>query len=186
MPSIAVLHEETPLCVFLHYTTKRHFCRQCLEEKAEFSRNVAPLVRAAVESGDLSQLNIGGEPDIDVVALSSYSYGLPQEQDIPQADAYTIAKQALVDAYQLDDETIALYDNPYFYFDTTNPNVTLWKIVFWPSYSSAEKFPDGFASGQGHLRYKVELNSCTGEITKTEVFEFEALGGDVDYKLKLY
>lgn len=30
MPSIAVLHEETPLCVFLHYTTKRHFCRQCL------------------------------------------------------------------------------------------------------------------------------------------------------------
>ena len=157
-----------------------------LEEKAEFSRNVAPLVRAAVESGDLSQLNIGGEPDIDVVALSSYSYGLPQEQDIPQADAYTIAKQALVDAYQLDDETIALYDNPYFYFDTTNPNVTLWKIVFWPSYSSAEKFPDGFASGQGHLRYKVELNSCTGEITKTEVFEFEALGGDIDYKLKLY
>ena len=31
VPSIAVLHEETPLCVFLHYTTKRHFCRQCLE-----------------------------------------------------------------------------------------------------------------------------------------------------------
>lgn len=30
VPSIAVLHEETPLCVFLHYTTKRHFCRQCL------------------------------------------------------------------------------------------------------------------------------------------------------------
>lgn len=31
VPSIAVLHEETPLCVFLHYTTKRHFCRQCLK-----------------------------------------------------------------------------------------------------------------------------------------------------------
>ena len=30
VPSIAVLHEETPLCVFLNYTTKRHFCRQCL------------------------------------------------------------------------------------------------------------------------------------------------------------
>ena len=30
VPSIAVLHEETPLCVFLHYITKRHFCRQCL------------------------------------------------------------------------------------------------------------------------------------------------------------
>ena len=30
VPSIAVLHEETPLCVFLHYTTKQHFCRQRL------------------------------------------------------------------------------------------------------------------------------------------------------------
>lgn len=30
VPSIAVLHEKTPLCVFLHYTTKQHFCRQCL------------------------------------------------------------------------------------------------------------------------------------------------------------
>ena len=33
VPSIAVLHEETPLCVFLHYTTKRHFCRQCLGQE---------------------------------------------------------------------------------------------------------------------------------------------------------
>lgn len=33
VPSIAVLHEETPLCVFLHYTTKRHFCRQCLANR---------------------------------------------------------------------------------------------------------------------------------------------------------
>lgn len=39
MPSIAVLHEETPLCVFLHYTTKRHFCRQCLESKGYIVRD---------------------------------------------------------------------------------------------------------------------------------------------------
>ena len=37
VPSIAVLHEETPLCVFLHYTTKRHFCRQCLAMARKFS-----------------------------------------------------------------------------------------------------------------------------------------------------
>ena len=36
VPSIAVLHEETPLCVFLHYTTKRHFCRQCLMDRKVF------------------------------------------------------------------------------------------------------------------------------------------------------
>ena len=49
-----------------------------------------------------------------------------------------------------------------------------------------ERYDVEILEAQGHLRYKVELNSCTGEITKTEVFEFEALGGDVDYKLKLY
>ena len=34
VPSIAVLHEETPLCVFLHFIniTKRHFCRQYLKK----------------------------------------------------------------------------------------------------------------------------------------------------------
>ena len=37
VPSIAVLHEETPLCVFLHYTTKQHFCRQCLAESVIIS-----------------------------------------------------------------------------------------------------------------------------------------------------
>lgn len=37
VPSIAVLHEETPLCVFLHFIniTKRHFCRQYLGTAGE-------------------------------------------------------------------------------------------------------------------------------------------------------
>ena len=45
VPSIAVLHEETPLCVFLHYTTKRHFCRQCLaksDDHAECDDDTVP------------------------------------------------------------------------------------------------------------------------------------------------
>lgn len=157
-----------------------------LELRAEYSQTVAPQVRAIVESGDLSLLNNGQEPDLDVMAYSSYTYGLPDATDIKQEDAFTIAKQALMDVYQLDSETIALYDNPYFYFDVTKPATSVWRIVFWPTFSSAAKFPDGFASGQGHLRYRVEVNSETGEIVKAEEFEFQALGGDLEYKQKLY
>lgn len=157
-----------------------------LELKAEYSQTVAPQVRTVVESGDLTPLNNGEEPDLDVIAFSSYIYSLPGNQDISQEEAFAIAKQAVKAAYQLDDETLALYDAPYFYFDVSNPNVRVWKIVFWPSYASAEKFPDGFVSGQGHLRYKVEINAQTAEIERIEEFDFQALGGDLEYKLKLY
>lgn len=44
VPSIAVLHEKTPLCVFLHYTTKQHFCRQCLI-KFRFWNAITVLLR---------------------------------------------------------------------------------------------------------------------------------------------
>ncbi len=157
-----------------------------LELKAEYSQTIAPQVRTIVESGDLTTLNNGGVTDYDVIAYSSYTYGLPGGMDITQEEAFTLARQAIMETYHLDSETVALYDNCYIYFDITDPVVTLWKIVFWPSYASAASFPDGFASGQGHLRYKVELNSQTGEVTKAEEFAFDALGGNLEYKLKLY
>lgn len=58
VPSIAVLHEETPLCVFLHYTTKRHFCRQCLAISSPFFvGNKVPYARLtpSFESGYLNE-----------------------------------------------------------------------------------------------------------------------------------
>ena len=157
-----------------------------LELKAEFSQAIAPQVRAVVESGDWSPLDNGGEPDLDIIAFSSYTYGLPGAQDITQEEAFDLAKHAVAAAYQLDAETLALYDAPCFYFDISAPDRRLWKIVFWPSFASAEKFPDGFASGQGHLRYKVEINAQTAEIEKMEAFDFQVFGGDLEYKLKLY
>jgi hypothetical protein len=157
-----------------------------LELKAEFSQTVAPEVRAVVQTGDLTPLNNGGVTDYDVIAYSSYTYGLPGETDISREKAFALAKQAVMETFHLDSQTVALYDDCFFYFDVTNPGLPVWKIVFWSSYASAAEFPDGFASGQGHLRYKVELNAQTGEVTHTEAFEFQALGGDLAYKLKLY
>ena len=175
-----------PVDDLMRRASNRIFQLWPLELKAEFSQEIAPQIRAVVESGDLSPLNNGGEPDLDLIAFSSYTYGLPGAQDMAQEEAFALAKQAVMAAYQLDDETLALYDTPYFYFDISVPDARVWKIVFWPSYLSAEKFPDGFASGQGHVRYKVEINAQTSEIRKIEAFDFQASGGDLEYKLKLY
>ncbi len=199
MPSVAEAaanrkHREStgplsPMDLYMKYMEQAGnviFQRWPLKMKAEYSQVVAPQVRAAVDSGDLSLLSSEGKPDLAVIACSSYTYGVPQAQDITEENAYALAKQAVMDTYRLDSQTIALYDDSYFYFDITHPDAPLWKIVFWPSYASAEKFPDGFASGQGHLRYKVALHARTGEVLTAEEFECEPLGGDLEYQLKLY
>lgn len=156
-----------------------------LELKAEYSQLVAPMVRAIVESGDLAQLNNDNVHTVDIIAASTYTYGLPGEKDITQKDAFAIAQKVIMERYHLDSQTVALYDVPYTYFDITDPAVPKWKIVFFPSYASAEHFPDAFASGQGTLRYKVEINSQTGEVIKAEEF-VEQSPSDPSYKMILY
>ena len=162
-----------------------------LELKAEFSQVVAPQVREIVKSGDLAPLDSGMGTDLDLIALSSYTYGLPEKDDITQEAALSIAKRSIMEHFQLDSEVVELYDECYFYFDITNLDVSLWKIVLLPSIASVgnfpEIFPDGFVSGQGNLRYKVEINSRTSEVTKVEEFEYPVIGiGDLEYKLMLY
>ncbi len=76
VPSIAVLHEETPLCVFLHYTTKQHFCRQCLVATrvdhihmdiriaSALQRTVPPILHVDIRF--LVQLTDGGGKELAV------------------------------------------------------------------------------------------------------------------------
>lgn len=104
MPSIAVLHEETPLCVFLHYTTKRHFCRQCLSTLGSFSfdkTNVEPEHAAcnAVMGKYMAELYTG-TLDIDEMLptiqeeLRVAGYETVMAEAQAQLDAYLAAEAA--------------------------------------------------------------------------------------------
>ncbi len=155
-----------------------------LELKAEYSEVVAPQVRAIVESGDLTPLINGNGPDISVIASSTFTYGIPGEQDMKQDDAQTLAIQTILETYDLDSKIVALYDDISIYFDITNPDVPLWKFLFIAR--NCEKFPGGYDSEQARLQYKVEINSRTGEVTKAEEFKFQFINYDLEYDLKLY
>ncbi len=109
-----------------------------LETKAEYTQVVAPQVRAIVESGDLSPLihPPADEPDPHVMASSTYTYGLPGEQDMPQETALSLAKQAIMDACGFGTERMALYSNISIFFDVTDPACPLWRFVFSPEASA--------------------------------------------------
>jgi hypothetical protein len=148
-----------------------------LELKAEYSEVVGPQVRAIVESGDLTPLINGNGPDLSVIASSTFTYGVPGEQDMKQDDALGLAIQTIMETYDLDSKIVALYDDISIYFDITNPDAPLWKFLFVAR-------PD---SEQFSLRYKVEINSRTGAVTKAEKFEFQKmLDRDLEYELKYY
>ena len=148
-----------------------------LELKAEYSEKVAPAVQDIIESGDLTPLVNGNGPDLSVIASSMFTYGLPNEKDMAQSDAMELAVQTLIQSYSLDSEAIAMYDDISVYYDITDPDLPLWKFLFTAN----------IASDLFHTRYKVEMNSQTGVITKTDVIEFrKALDQDLEYVLRLY
>lgn len=148
-----------------------------LELKAEYSEKVAPAVQDIIESGDLTPLVNGNGPDLSVIASSMFTYGLPNEKDMAQSDAMELAVQTLIQSYSLDSEAIAMYDDISVYYDITDPDLPLWKFLFAAN----------IASDLFHTRYKVEMNSQTGVITKTDVIEFQkALDQDLEYVLRLY
>lgn len=157
-----------------------------LELKAEFSQVVAPQVRAIVDSGDLSPLINGDGPDLYIIASSSYTYGLPSDKDIKQEEALNIARQSLIQAYDLSNEVLALYDNISVYFDITNPEEPLWKFLFLVGLHSDNKFPGGSSAPQWGLQYKVEIAARTGEVIRTEEFPRQLPGRDINYMLKLF
>lgn len=160
-----------------------------LETKAEYSKVVAPQVRTIVESGNLTPLINGEavEPDPYVIASSSYTYGLPGNRDMKQADALDLAKRAIMETYSVDNDVVELYDQLFVYFDITNPSVPLWKFVFQPGLGAYEKFPNRInRDEQNSLRYKVEINSQTGEVMSLEEFKFETTDVNREYYLKWF
>ncbi len=169
---------------FLHRAGEMPFRTWPLELKAEFSIIVAPQVRAIVDSGDLSPLISGDNPDLSLIASSTFNYGMPDERDINQSDAYDLSVQAIIETYDLDDDIIALYDDVSFYYDISEPDEPLWKFLFLPTFLN--KFPGGYSSEQSRLQYKIEINARTGEVVKTEEFKFQLINNNLEYVIKLY
>ena len=157
-----------------------------LEQKAEYSQKINPLVQAMLDSGDLSAITESdGRVNYDIIAASTYTYGLPGQNDIPQQQALEIANRAIRDTYGLKENTLSLYGWVCTFFDITNPEKPLWRFLMQPA--PGVRYGVDLDASQYNLRYRVEVDARTGEIAQTEEFEFHGKDwSDLENSLKWY
>ena len=150
--------------------------------KAEYARDIAPRVRAIVDSGDLTPLDNGAGPNLYVIAAAAYDYGLPGEGDLAQEDALERAREAVRERFDLSPETLSLYTDVFIYFDATDPDAPLWRFVLQPEMGAR----DALGQAQYDLRYRVEIASRTGEVASAEAFERQIPAYELPYLMNLY
>ena len=150
--------------------------------KAEYARDIAPRVRAIVDSGDLTPLDNGAGPNLYVIAAAAYDYGLPGEGDLAQEDALERAREAVRERFDLSPETLSRYTDVLVYFDATDPDAPLWRFVLQPEMGAR----DALGQAQYDLRYRVEIASPTGDVVSTEAFERQIPVYDLLYLMNLY
>ena len=150
--------------------------------KAEYARDIAPRVRAIVDSGDLTPLDNGAGPNLYVIAAAAYDYGLPGEGDLAQEDALERAREAVRERFDLSREALSLYTDVFVYFDATDPDAPLWRFVLQPEMGAR----DALGQAQYDLRYRVEIASRTGAVVSAEAFKRQVPVYNLSYLMNLY
>lgn len=155
-----------------------------LELRAAYSQEITPQVQAILESGDLTDLMNCGHPDIEVIAQSSYIYGIPDENAIAQEDAYARAKAALTQVYDLPADLFEKYHHVYVYYDVTA--APKWKFFFNPNEIDEREIEGGWDNPIKSACYRAEIDAYTGDTLCVEQFGFQFPGHDLAYDLKWY
>lgn len=150
--------------------------------KAEYTRDIAPKVRAILDNGDLTPLYSGEGPDLYVIAAAACDYGLPGEGDLAQEAALERAREAVRERFDLSQEALSLYTDVFVYFDATDPDAPLWRFVLQPEMGAR----DALGQAQYDLRYRVEIASRTGEVVSAEAFERQIPAYELPYLMNLY
>lgn len=153
-----------------------------LSLKAEYARDIAPRVRAIVDSGDLTPLDNGAGPNLYVIAAAAYDYGLPGEGDLAQEDALERAREAVRERFDLSQEALSRYTDVLVYFDATDPDAPLWRFVLQPEMSAR----DALGQAQYDLRYRVEIASPAGDVASAEAFKRQVPVYELPYLMNLY
>ena len=153
-----------------------------LSLKAEYARDIAPRVRAIVDSGDLTPLDNGAGPNLYVIAAAAYDYGLPGEGDLAQEDALERARETVRERFGLSQEALSRYTDVLVYFDATDPDAPLWRFVFQPEMDAR----DALGQTQYDLRYRVEIASPAGDVASAEAFKRQVPVYDLSYLMNLY
>lgn len=152
--------------------------------KARYSQEIRPRVQEILRSGDLSQLMNAGQPDREVIAAASFVYGLPGKGDIPQAEAFALAKEALTRQFGTAPAVFDLYSEEIAYFDVSDPERPLWKFLFNAGALPRDGLEGGLKNPLKDVCYKAELDARTGRAVKLEEFLFRVADRSLTDDLK--
>jgi hypothetical protein len=139
-----------------------------LEQQAEFTAKIKPLVDAMLASGDLSAITYDGEVDYSIIAEATYVFGLPGAKDVSEEVAASVTIDAIQETFGIPEDTIELYTRTMTFFDITEPEKPLWKFSFTPR--SVDDWENGFDNPQYRKSYRVRLDALTGEVIAIEEF----------------
>lgn len=143
--------------------------------KAAYSQEVRPMVLSALESDVWAyDAPLAGGRERDIIASTTYAYGLPADNAISEADARSKAQQALQERYQQNADD---FIDKFMYFDVTNPAVPIWRFVYLPA---------NLPGAAPHMCYRIELNAYTGDVVNAEEFKQGQYGESLVYDIKLY
>lgn len=142
----------------------------CVEAKAEWSRDIAPQIRARAEEFT---------DTYGLLAKVVFDYGVPDDLALLQEEAYALAERTLVEKLGLKEEEIRFYTfRQEAYYDITDPDKPLWKFFFQGAsiYHSDKSLADAVRDyyGEEHrvAHYKVELDARTGEVIRAFPVDF--------------
>lgn len=154
---------------------EKTFPHWSLENKARWSDEIAPLIRAFLAERPEEAEAVFSR---DALASADFRYAMPDEDAIPQEEALTIAREALQSTCQLSDEEIALlFDTgiPYYtcvFYDVTDEAQPMWKflLIMPTAYDSDEaiagRVQELYGENDYDRLYKVEVNARTGEVVR--------------------
>lgn len=163
-----------------------HFRNWPLALRARFSSEIAPKVQEVVASKDLSPITLSGSLDVELIAQSSYVYGLPGDAGITQEQALDIAENALAANFNAPEGMASLYHDIPTYYDVTDEENPLWKFIFNGKAMDWSRLDGGMDHPFMGLCFRVEVDALTGELVHVEQFEFKMDMGNLAYRLKWY
>ena len=144
--------------------------------KARYSAEVAPLVRERVDSGHLTDLMVGARLDTATIARASYTYGLPDDRAVPQAQAFAAAQKRLGERYGLALTDFDRYRESIVYYDITAADRPVWKFVFNAGAVDWLVLTDEQTERLTDTCYKAVVDARTGEVVSVERFAFQPSG----------
>ncbi len=116
------------------------------------------------------------ETDTEVGMTLYYAYGIPDIDELQHDDAVSIARDLIMEKYQIHDAQMTRYYTLCEAFDISRKlyNGNMWKFVF------AE------AGSHDSPNYRVVMDAKTGQAVIIEEFQWTQFGNDLESDLRYY